>query len=547
MSEVRSPAEADAVRDELSEVQLLDGLRRGAPTEELRLRLRELCKSNLYFLCKVALHYERLVPRTHIPVAEFMQDLESPKLMLLLPRGCYKTTIGTIGLCIYLLINDPNQRILIVNQTSTNAERMLLEIEQHLDGTNPMMAWLFPEMIRPTLAWTPWSTSQMTIPNRTIISGTPSVQAMGIGTRMESQHFDWILEDDPVGESAMESDVEMESAKMWHTYSDALFVEVKTGKRRVLGTRWGHNDLYGEIMERERGWKIFHRPAKDWKTGELFFPEKLDEKTLAELASKNYKMFLSQYQNDASNPEALDFRPEWLHTYQLTKTDKGKLACRMGKDDFLVDDMRCGIFVDTAASGDLDDKIDKKIKQGNTQRANNAVEVWGIHGSGKMFMLDCWVGRGKGENPELQVAEHLYEMFQKWDGFVSRGYVEAYGAHASMITVFNMVCTKHGRRYILEPVRDDRGRRSKDVRIRSTVGAAANDRLLCIRASHDQFLNEFSTFPQSKTKDTLDAAAYAVMVLGKKIPLSPIKQSIVKAAAERKRAMRIAHIGRGGY
>jgi hypothetical protein len=548
MSDMRDSLSSNTKRDAMPDLRQLDSLRTGAQNEGLRQQLRELCKNDLYFLCKGVLNYDRLVPRTHMPVCKFMQDLTSKKKMLLLPRGCYKTTIGTIGLSIFILINDPNARILIVNQTATNAERMLLEIEQHLDGTNSLFRWIFPELCRPSMSWTPWSSAQMSVPNRTIISGTPSITAIGVGARMESQHFDWILEDDPVGENAMQSDVEMESTKTWHTYSDALFVEVATGKRRVLGTRWGHNDLYGAIIRNETGWDIYHKPARDYKTGELLFPEKLNDDTLNELMAKNYKMYLSQYQNDDSNPEALDFKPDWIQRYKLLADPQtGRPTCVVGNTVYRVEDMNCGIFIDTAASGDIDSNLDAKIRAGNVTRSNNAVEVWGIHGSGKMFMLDCWVGRGRNENPELQIAEKIYEMFTTWDGYIPKGYVEAYGAHASMITVFNMVCQQHGKRYIIEPIRDDKAHRAKDIRIRSTVGAVAANKDIFIRESHDQFFSEYCTFPDSETKDTLDAAAYAIMKLGIRKPRSPVAQKIQQIASEKKRAIRMAHIGRGGY
>lgn len=547
MSLLSGPTEPNAERHEMSLLQEIDKLRTGASSEELRQQLRQLCKSDLYFLCKAILHYDKLTYRTHKPVCDFMQDLEEEKLLLLLPRGVYKTTIGTIGLSIFILIHDPNARILIVNQTATNAERMLLEIEQHLDGTNQLLMWLFPEMVRPSLSWTPWSAQQMTVPNREMISGTPSITATGVGAKMESQHFDWIFEDDIIGEKAMESELEMATAKMWHVYSDALFVEVITGKRRMLGTIWGSNDLYYDVRHKETGWKVFHRPARDWKTGELFFPEKLTDEKLNELAAKNYHMYLTQYQNDDTDPELLDFKPTWIQRYNLIVTDDEQLACQDGKDLYFVKDMVCGLFIDPAASGDIEDKAERRLKHGQDVRSNNAVEVWGIHGTGKMFLLDMYVGRGRGENPELQIAEKVYDLFTTWEGFFTTGYLEAYGAHVAFITIFNMVCKRHNRSFRLEPIRDDKAHRAKDVRIRSTVGAVAANYDLYIRNAHDQFYDEFCKFPQSPTKDTLDAAAYAVMVLGKRKPRSPTIRKISAEATERRRQLRMSSIGRGGY
>ena len=167
-----------------------------AHDRELRARYRELARKSLYFWTKAVLGYPDLTPHTHLPYANFLQDLSKQHELDLLPRGCFKTTVGTIGFASRHMVFHPNDWVLISNQTELNVERMVLEVEQHFDGSNPVMNWLFPEKIKPGDKWRPWTSRMMTLPGRTVISGTPSLTGMGVGAKVESWHFHVIVRDD---------------------------------------------------------------------------------------------------------------------------------------------------------------------------------------------------------------------------------------------------------------------------------------------------------------------------------------------------------------
>jgi hypothetical protein len=124
-------------------------------------------------------------------------------------------------------------------------------------------------------------------------------------------------------------------------------------------------------------------------------------------------------------------------------------------------------------------------------------------------------------------------MFVKWRGYVRRGYVESYGAQRALITIFDMICKQHGQRFRLEEI--GRGNQSaKKVRIRTYIGPPAQNGDLYVRDIHDQFIYEFTKFPQSDSFDTLDAAAWAMSVLNE--PGSPVDQAIVRSRNEKIKA-----------
>ena len=159
-------------------------------------------------------------------------------------------------------------------------------------------------------------------------------------------------------------------------------------------------------------------------------------------------------------------------------------------------------------------------------------------------MLDLWTGRARGENPELQVAEKMLKMARAWRGYVRKGYVEAYGAQRALITIFNMLCKDNDFALPMEEI--GRGNvKAKVVRIRSYIGPAAQNGMVCIRPHHDQFEYEFSKFPQSDMFDTLDMTAWAFHALRR--PERPVIAKKYKEQQRRKRNIRLKSIGKAGY
>lgn len=515
----------------------------GCGKDGLREYFRELARSNLYFFAKAILGYDKLRWKSHGELCRLTQDLTCKRQLALLPRGTYKTTIRTKSFAPWVLINNPNAKILIANQTARNAEIMLQEIEQHFDGSNSLMNWLFPEYIKPNDRWKPWSSEMMTVPCRTAISGTPSIMTIGTGGRAESLHFDYIITDDLIGEKAMESDKEMLDAVVWHDNVNSLFVSPKDGIERMSGTRWSLSDLYSSVMDNP-DYKIYWKAAEDPKTGELFFPELLDHDTLLKIKTNNYALYMSQYQNDPENPAALEFQRSWLHNYYLINK-KGEPACETESGEvYYVKDMDVVLAVDPAGSGDVENRLAEALKRGRARKSNNAVEIWGLHGSGKYFLLDLWAGRGVGKNPELQVAEQMLKMFRAWRGYVRAGFVESYGAQRALITIFNMLLTDSPESYRVEEI--PRGiQKAKKVRIRSYLGGPGQNGLLYIRPGHEIFRFEFGKFPQSDMMDTLDAGAWAVHSLRR--PRSAVESKVVRESDSKAREDRIRVIGRGGY
>lgn len=512
--------------------------------ETLRQVYRALAKSSLYFLTKAILGYSDLTYKTHRSYCDFLQDLRNRKTLDLMPRGVFKTTCGTIGFSIWYLLNHPNHSILIANQKEGNAEIMLEEIESHLDGGDRMMAWLFPEHMRPHDKFKFWSSQKMTFPGRTVTSGKPSIMVIGVGGRAESLHFHVIINDDLIGKAAQQSESLMIEAISWHDYSVSLFVRAATGIERAHGTRYLLNDLYSVMID-DPEYTIYYRQAEDPNTGELLFPEWLTREELRRIKERNFAHYMAQYQNNPRDPSALDFRAEWLRRYLLLKEDTTREPyCEIDGEKFFVKDMQVVMAVDPAGSGDADINLARMAAKGRARKSNNAVGVVGLHGSGRYFLLDLWVGRGKGRNPELEVAEHMLEMVVAWHDYMAVGYVESYGAQRALITIFDMLARQNDVYFRMEEA--PRGiQKAKNVRIRTMLGPAAENGMLAVRPSHDQFINEFGDFPQGILFDTLDMMYWAMFHLKK--PRSKVEEIRMQKSKLRKKLNRMRSVSRAGY
>lgn len=547
MPELRDPAAPHSLRDEVLQVWERGGLSLSDVTGDRQVQTiyRELGRRSLYFLAKAVLQYSKLTKVSHKPVADFIQDPSRKRGLVLLPRDVYKTTIGVVSYCIWLLINDPNTTILIANQIRGHAERMLLEIEQHLGGSNVLMNLFWPEMIKPNDRYKPWSQEEMTIPNRTVIRSTPSIITIGVGSRAESIHTDIQINDDLVGIEDMFSDINMQAALTWHDYERNLATDPNNVFERMYGTRWPGKDIYGDLIKSGK-YDVYWKPAWDEERDILYFPTIYNRDTLREIRDRNPLMYKANILNKEVHPGSLEFKANQLNYFRLLDDPENGLICRVGNtapfEDYLVSKGDVIIIIDTAASGDEQQSDRNEIKRQRVQLSNNAILVLMAQAE-RFWQLESWAGRAEGKNPELQIAAKLLEICVNWQGYFRDIYIEAFGAHASFITIFNMVCRQAGYSFTIKPLPKGT-KKSKDVRIRTAIGPVAQNGQLMVRQNQDQFINEFISFP-SGMKDCLDCLTWGIDQ--SRMPLSEVNLFKERRVLQERSQRRMRFIGRAGY
>ena len=298
--------------------------------------LKERAKSDLYFFSKGILGYDWLIPRIHGPICRDLQNRRNKRMLIELPRGWLKTTICSVCYPMWRAISDPNIRILLAQNSSTNACKKLSIIRGQWEG-NPLLRALFPELLPGRSSR--WSADSLCL-SRSQSHPESTFEAAGTRTKLTSRHYNIIIEDDTVapdldelgGEALAPTKEDVEQAIGWHKLILPLMVNPKDDESLVVGTRWYDHDLISHIKENEPQYRVTTRACREdedgdpCQTGELTYPERFDDGVLRELESGlGPYMFSCLYLNQPIRSEDMLFKPEWIRYYE-TRPRTGSLT-----------------------------------------------------------------------------------------------------------------------------------------------------------------------------------------------------------------------------
>ncbi len=315
-------------------------------SDEAKIRMARLGKENLYYLCKVILGYDKLVPAVHMPMCEFVNTVKATRRLKLMPRTHFKTTIWTIALTIQDIIRDCNVTILMVADTGTNASRFMREIQQHFE-MNELFRWLYPKIIPQNFTKATWSQTEMIVP-RTKVRREPTVDAIGATGGVESRHYDIIRPDDLVTEKCIRSDVEMEALNEWAGGLESLLNVPETGLIDFTGSRKKKGDLY-EVQKKRYGdgfeeqeigphatkcgdMAIFWR--RDIEEGKPIFPEQNSLAFLMRLKKWDPQRYHAQYANSPKGTGLNTFDGDDLRHWRWSE-DGRMIVCAHEGEVFL--------------------------------------------------------------------------------------------------------------------------------------------------------------------------------------------------------------------
>lgn len=201
----------------------------------------ERARKSLFFLSNKILGFKDVNPRTHGDIIDMLECNNTRKLICV-PRGCLKSSLACVAYPIWLLINNPNLRILIDSELFTNSVTFIREIKGHFKS--PLFMRLFGN-----LEGDLWSQSEIIIKTRTRNLKEASIVAGGIGTTKVGQHFDVIIADDlnsPQNTNSIDN-----ANKVIDHYKYNVSILEPTGTYVVIGTRYSSSDVIGHILANE--------------------------------------------------------------------------------------------------------------------------------------------------------------------------------------------------------------------------------------------------------------------------------------------------------
>ncbi len=290
--------------------------------EALRLELRALAQTDLYFLVKGVLApytpgYDpaTIVPHIHGKIARFCGQPPAKFSMLLVFRGARKSTIGTVGSTVQAELRGAND-VLIFSEASLMAEKWSREARKPFEGDNKMVNWLFPELVGGGSKAPKWGDAMWTLPH----GGT--VQAAGLDTQLMGAHVDYLFMDDIFSDPKADKTPEYaERILQWVKMSRPLLKNQRTGVRRLTGVPWWlSGEPYAYFRAALGPAARFEMPLID-EQGVCMWPEAFDAEAIEELRADPF-VFASQYMLSPVSQETAIFKRGVVHLYDEKPTER---------------------------------------------------------------------------------------------------------------------------------------------------------------------------------------------------------------------------------
>ncbi len=450
--------------------------------EALRIEARERCLTDLHYLAKYVLGYDRITDHYHKTMAK---DIDTPRYrfrLLLHPRSHFKSTLGTESYAIQRLLRNPNERILITNAKLDNSRKFLRTIVQHFNANNKFR-WVWrdwwikeyatefhKEDMKQRLDWITRNTQDELMLLRPHGIREASITTGAVDASMVSQHFDTILGDDLINRDYVRTQEMVEKSILY--FKDLLDLLSPDGTVLLLGTRWSHLDLYSWIID-EFGHKASYSVPKHIIQGQLkeaiesaektpegekawlisvtptsvespIFPEEFNAEVLQELLdAKGPYEFGAQYLLNPTPAEHQKFLEEWFQKIDVPVDPSTLRVC---------------ITVDPA----------KSLKDGAD---NTAVAVCGYDDHNRMFLLD-------GIDEQLTVdelPEYLFSLVVEWQkraSFLLPVGFEAVGFQETYVYTLERMMMERGCFFAIEPIKHRK--MSKEERILRLVPRIKN-------------------------------------------------------------------------
>lgn len=259
----------------------------------------------------------------HKRVCDFViNNIDKKKLLILLPRGSFKSSVITVGYSLYRIVNNPSDRILIGNATYPVACQFLSQIKNHLQR-NEELKGIFGDMSENA---DQWREDRIFLEReKSYEQKEATISAQGVAANTVGTHVNIAILDDLVSDINIGTKEQIEKVKEYYRGVLDLVDPDDKGHRRVIiiGTTWHWDDLYAWIQESPeiaQDFAILKLPAYtgDWGTGELLFPTKLGWSALEQQKrAQGAYHFSAQYLLDPIPTDEQVFKPPFK-TYEET-------------------------------------------------------------------------------------------------------------------------------------------------------------------------------------------------------------------------------------
>lgn len=298
--------------------------------------------------------------QSHISNVQYLVPTTIRRLWLW-ARGHFKTSLITEAHSLWLIVNNPNIRLLVVSNTLEIAKKILNNVRSQFMN-NEDFRYFFPEFC-PKVSKEGkiefGTTENFTVPNRTKSIKEPTMMCAGVGTNLTGLHFDYMKIDDLVTRESVSNDTQIQASKDYYSSLRQLFDNPTLPKEDVIGTTYHFADLYAGF----KGSLDFEQSFVPVQNGDgtINFFERFSLDGINSIRNDPtvgpYE-FNAQYMLNPINPAEAKFKDEWWKCY-----------------DTLPNGLAEHIFVDPAST--------QKKKSDYT-----VIERWGVSFDGTHYLLE---------------------------------------------------------------------------------------------------------------------------------------------------------------
>lgn len=293
-------------------------------------------------------------------------------------RGFFKTSLITEAHTAWLIVNNPDIRILIVSFSLSVAVKPFGVVRNFFAGHNEFRYFFREYCPKANEAGKVefGTTEYFTVPNRSIPRKEPTLMCAGVGTNITGLHFDYMKIDDLVNKDSVSNDTQIQASKDYYALLRPIYDNATLPREDVIGTLYHFNDLHSDLLKNPLFEKSI-RPCHD-DNGNFTFPERIGPNEWAAMLEDpalDPWTIQSQWQLRPMDPSKAVFQESWITYY-----------------DHLPEGLAEYITVDPAST--------QKKKSDYT-----VIMRWGVDAEGKHYLLE-------GVRDRLTSFQRIDELFR---------------------------------------------------------------------------------------------------------------------------------------
>ncbi len=515
------------------------------------LRLNAL--GSLFFFARWILGKDRLSRNLHRLVCGWLET-DDLHLVLELPMGFYKTTLGTEALSMWWSLpfseedevmmramgmgdewirwmrhaHDQNSRTLVTHAVDMRAIAMGNAIDMHYQS-NDVFKFAFPEVIPDgSQDWNDHTKFQ-----RRVQSGvgegdltTGTYEYRGVGSALQGLHVTGAINDDSVGREAQENMLHGDGRIMEHVYrwwtqistrfDPRYFTRSGTGRHLVIGNRWGHSDLNSLIKANHKEFRVETHSAEGGccavhLAGKSIFPEewpmwRLEQQKRMLDSLYDYSHFML---NVSVLPEEMIFKREWKRFFRF-KQSKPELELTDARNALLLEhEVYEGQAKEDVPAGVLHRRMLVDLAHAKKRkRCNHVILVVGWNPeSDLLYLLEVFAKKvGYAE-----LVDMIYTIGHRW--LMSDMWLETVAAQDLMKFHIEERNRREKKPIYVNELPYDNSENAKKNRIEALEPLFKNGQVWCHK-SQEEFHREYDSYPASATIDVLDTLGYVPQTLG---------------------------------